>query len=191
MIVQSKRVEGKLLAVSQGVIDPIVRRAMERVAHKQDLETARSMASQLVNDEDGHWLAQVLDQVRRGKAIGTDPTASVTLEVDRVFHFRGSKPAHNMTDADAPKYYRTFSMPAGSRVTKTGGEGYANWVLRVDNGLEGSEWVYFTVAYKHCDMPRRWEFVLKSYPTAQQVGQSGRRAGSRSRGHGPDKSISR
>lgn len=179
------------MAVSQGVIDPTVRRAMESVAQKQDLETAKSMVDRLVNDVDGHWLAQALDQIRRGKNISTCPTGGVTLEADRVFHFRGAKPAQNLVDADAPKHYRTFAMPAGSRVTKTGGEGYANWVLRVDNGLTGADWIYFTVIYKRCPVSKTWVLALKGFPAHTIVGRSGRRAGVRSKGCGPDKSISR
>lgn len=179
------------MSVSQGEVNLEVLQVLGNVAQKQRLKDAKSMVDTLVTDEDGEWLAKALKEVRAGKNIEADPKGGVVLETVRTFHFRSSKPEQNTVDADESAHYRSFIMPAGSRIVKMGGAGKKDWVLRVDNGREGTQWMYFLVAYRYCDVLMATLPVLKSYYCAAQSGCSGRSAGMRSRGSGPDRSVER
>lgn len=179
------------MSVSQGEVSLEVLQALGNVAQKQRLKDAKSMVDTLVTDEDGEWLARALKKVRSGKNIEANPKGGMVLEAPMTFRFRSSKPEHNTVDADEAAYYRSFIMPAGSRIVKMGGAGNKDWVLRVDNGREGAQWMYFLVAYRYCDVLMATLPVLKSYHSAARNGCSGRAAGMRSRGAGPDRSVER
>lgn len=150
----------------------------QETAEREQLKRAEQHCRTIVDDEDGHWLLEALRQAR-GK--GT----TVRLNRDMRFHFL-SDSAEAVLDGRGDESYTVIDMPEGSVVRKMGGAGYGTWVFRVENNQLGDQYQSIDVAYRKV----RQDQLL--YLKTQQCGErrrSGRRAGGRIMGRGPDRSY--
>ena len=143
------------------------------------LRDAEQQRRTIVGTEDGHWLLKTLQSVR-------SKGATARLTQARRFHFLGDSAEAVLNSRSDESLYIAIDMPAGSIIRKMTGAGYSTWVFRVENGRNGAE-------YEHIDLAfRKVGHDPLLYLKSRQCGErtvSGRRAGSRVMGRGPDRSL--
>jgi hypothetical protein len=152
----------------------IAREADER----KELEKAKPRCRTIVDDEDGRWLLDALKRAR-GKS------AAIRLNRDMRFHFLGDS-AEAVLNGQDDETYAVIDMPEGSIVRKTGGAGYGTWVFRVENNRLGTQYQSIDVAYRKVGQAQL--LYLRKHQRGEPQ-RSGRRAGGRIKGRGPDRSF--
>jgi hypothetical protein len=147
---------------------------------KGQLDEAKQRCKTIVGDDDAHWLIRQIELIRRRRQV-------VPIDIPRQFHFLSADAEVVLNHMTDPKTYSVIEMPAGGTISKQAGTGFRDWVFRVSNGLEGADREYFDLAYRQV-AKRSHVLYLKTHRRGDSA-LSGRRAGNRYRGRGPDRSL--
>ena len=153
---------------------------MEDLVMKQRLDDARQQCKTILGDEDAHYLIRELKQLRSTGTI-------VRLHGARRFHFLSDDAEVVLNQQGDPDSYQVVDMPSGSCLRKIEGSSYKSAVFRIDNGLSGAERETVDLAFRKVDSGD-YLLYLKARKRGERV-SSGRRAGMRQMGVGPDRSL--
>lgn len=154
-------------------------RIAQEAAERRQLEEAKLLCGTIVGNEDGHWLLRTLTSVRsKGSA--------ARMSQPRCFQFMGDSPEAVIRGRSDESQLVGIHMPADGVVRKLRGVSYSTWEFQVENASFGDEYESIIVAFRKVGHDQL--LYLKSHQRGQRT-YSGRRAGSRTMGRGPDRSL--
>ncbi|MGB3946277.1 MAG: hypothetical protein WBK76_05605 [Candidatus Saccharimonadales bacterium] len=151
----------------------------QTVATRRQLEDAEQLRNTIVGTEDGHWLLNTLQSVRR-------KGSTARLGTARRFQFLGKSAEDVINGRSDESCHQIIDMPAQSVVRKIEGSGYGTWLFEVENNKFGDDHEQIVVAFRK--VGHDYLLYLKRHRRGENQA-TGRRAGTRFRGAGPDRSF--